>query len=46
MKEWNVLFIRQGQCEESFIVLPSFRKLLFWFVRTAWQCNDIKIFVS
>ena len=46
MKEWNVLFVRQGACEESFIALPSFRKLLFWFICTAWQCTDIHIFID
>lgn len=33
------------QWRRMFGLLPSFRKLLWWFIRTAKQCNYIKIFV-
>lgn len=32
--------------EECLVVLPSFWKLLLWFLRTARQCDDIHIFVN
>lgn len=44
MTEWNVLYTKYDG-EECFVVLPTFRKLLWWFLRTARQCDDIKIFV-
>ena len=44
MKEYFVRFVRLGDEESSLIVLPSFRKLLLWFLRTAWRCDRIVIF--
>lgn len=45
MTEYYVHFIRSGSeaGEESLVVLPSFRKLLWWFLRTARHCNHIMI---
>ena len=43
MTEWYVQFIRKNG-EEGLVVLPSFRKLLWWFLRTARDCNHIMIF--
>ena len=47
MIEWFVRYQyidRDG--EEFLIVLPSFRKLLWWFVRTGWRCSMIHIFMQ
>lgn len=43
MKEYYVHFVRSDG-EECLIVLPSFLKLLWWFLRTARLCNHIVIF--
>ena len=45
MKEWYILWATT-EGEEHLIVVPSFRKVLWWFIRTARRCNDIKIFVN
>ena len=44
MKEYYVRFVR-ADGEECLVVLPSFFKLLRWFLRTARQCHYINIFV-
>ena len=46
MKEWIVIFVRRDSPDECMIVLPSFRKLLLWFICTAWRCSDIHIFID
>lgn len=46
MKEWNILFAYPEDGNEYFVVLPSFWKVLLWFVTTAWKCSDIKIFLA
>lgn len=43
MKEYYVSFVRSNG-DECLVVLPSFRKLLWWFLRTARKCNHITIF--
>ena len=45
MKEWYILWATP-EGEQNMIVLPSFRKVLWWFIRTAWRCDDIKIFTA
>ena len=43
MFEWNIHFVRgdiEDGTEESFIVLPSFLKVLWWFLRTARRCSQ------
>lgn len=42
MKEYCVLYVRGG--EEYQVVLPSWWKLLWWFIRTARRCGNITIF--
>lgn len=44
MKDYYVRFVSAGG-EECLVVLPSFFKLLLWFLRTARQCHYINIFV-
>lgn len=44
MKEYGVLFCMDDDDDERFIVLPSFWKLLLWFIRNAYRCKTIKIF--
>lgn len=45
MKSWCVLWAtREGR--ENFVILPSYWKVLLWFLRNAHRCNDIKIFTS
>lgn len=44
MKEYLVWFTCKGAFEqENFLVLNSFRKLLFWFLRNARRCSTILI---
>lgn len=44
MKEYLVWFTYNGAFEqENFLVLNSFRKLLFWFLRNARRCSIIHI---
>ncbi len=45
MTEYHVSFVRADgeHVEESLVVLPSFWKLLWWFLRTARHCNHIMI---
>lgn len=45
MREYYVRFSRYYG-EESLIVLPSFWKLLIWFIRTGRKCSHIVIFVE
>ena len=45
MTEWYVRYIKLDG-EECLVVLPSFWKLLLWFLRTARKCDDIRIFVN
>ena len=45
MKEWYILWATP-EGEEHLIVVPRYWKVLLWFIRTAWRCNDIKIFVA
>lgn len=42
MKEYMVRFCKYGS-EEQLVILPSFWKLLIWFVRTAGECQSIII---
>ena len=49
MFEWNIHFVRgdiEDGTEESFVVLPSFLKVLWWFLRTARRCTKIVIYTS
>lgn len=49
MIEWNIHFVRgdiEDGTEESFIVLPSFCKVLWWFLRTARRCSQIVIYAT
>lgn len=43
MKEYYVSYVRSNG-DECLVVLPSFRKLLWRFLRTARRCNHITIF--
>ena len=48
MKEWHVYWsIRKGEewwdLESHLIILPSFWKVLWWFLRTARRCEFISI---
>lgn len=45
MTEYYVRYIKPG-CEECLIVLPSFLKLLIWFLRTGYSCSYITILQS
>ena len=45
MTEWYVIYDKHDG-EECLVVLPSFWKLLLWFLRTARRCDDIRIFVK
>lgn len=45
MKEWYILWTTPDG-DEHMIVVPRFRKVLWWFIRTARRCDDIKIFVA
>lgn len=49
MIEWNIAYTR-GDIEDgtdtSFIVLPSFLKVLWWFLRTARHCTRIMIYTT
>lgn len=42
MKEYWVSYALTNG-EECLVALPSFRKLLWWFLRTARRCNSISI---
>lgn len=44
MKEWNICYFRYVGGQRHYIVLPSFPKVLLWFVRMARKCSDITIF--
>lgn len=49
MIEWNIHYVRgdiEDGTEESFIVLPSFLKVLWWFLRTARRCSQIVIYTT
>lgn len=49
MIEWNIHYVRgdiEDGTEEFFIVLPSFLKVLWWFLRTARRCSQIVIYTS
>ena len=43
--EWYVLWATKSGYE-GFVVLPSFWKVLIWFICTARRCTDIKIFTA
>lgn len=48
MKEWHVYWtIRKGEewwdLESHLIILPSFWKVVWWFLRTARRCSFISI---
>lgn len=45
MKEWFIWWATKGG-ETNMIVVPHFWKVFWWFIRTAWRCDDIKIFVA
>lgn len=45
MSEWCVRYIKFDG-EDCLVVLPSFWKLLLWFLRTARRCESIYIFVN
>ena len=45
MTEWYVTYIKIDG-EECLVVLPSFRKLLLWFLCTVRRCDDIHIIVN
>ena len=42
MTEYRIYFVLSDG-SEHLIVLPSFRMLLWWFLRTARHCNHIMI---
>ena len=44
MKEYSVVFCMDDDDDDRLVVLPSFRKLLLWFLRNAWRCKTIAIF--
>ena len=49
MIEWNIHYVRgdiEDGTEEFFIVLPSFLKVLWWFLRTARRCSQIVIYTT
>ena len=49
IKEWNVSYDvhdGEGGLDESLIVLPSFRKLLWWLLRHGRKCCYIYIWTS
>lgn len=47
MKEYFVRFYKLGGDEDGYlIVLPSFRKLLWWFLRKAKSCDRISIWTE
>lgn len=51
MKEWHVYWtIRKGEewwdLESHLIILPSFWKVVWWFLRTARRCEFISIRVE
>ena len=45
MMEWYVLWATESG-HEGFVVLPSFWKVLLWFLCTARRCTDIRIFTA
>ena len=45
MKGYYVVWADKGG-REGCVVLPTYWKLLLWFVRTARKCNDIKIWIG
>ena len=49
MIEWNIVYVRWDTVDgldEFMIVLPSFWKVLWWFLRTARRCSYIEIFTT
>ena len=44
MKEYGVVFRMDDDDDDRFVVLPSFWKLLLWFLRKAYRCKTITIF--
>ena len=46
MKEWHILYAYFEGGPLNCVVLPSFGKVLFWFIRTGRRCSDIKIFTD
>lgn len=44
MKEYGVVFCMDGDDDVRLVFLPSFLKLLLWFLRKAWRCKTIRIF--
>lgn len=44
MKSWHILFSRFEGGPKRLIVLPSFWKVLWWFICTGRRCSDIRIF--
>lgn len=43
MKEYCIYYVVSGR-EEVLIALPSFWKVLCWFLRTAWRCDRIVLY--
>jgi len=47
VKEWWIWFERIDTFEEeTLIVLPTFRKVLLWFLLNAWKCTHIEIVIQ
>ena len=49
VKEWNIHYeIHDGECglRECFIVLPSVRKVLWWFLTRGRKAGQIYIWTS
>ena len=48
-KEWNITYgIHDGEggLQEFFVILPSFRKVLWWFIRRGRKACEINIWTS
>ena len=45
MKNYCILWTDEDG-QENFIILQGYWKVLLWFLRTAWRCTDIRIFVA
>lgn len=49
IREWNISYeIHDGEggLDEFMVILPSFRKVVWWFVRTGRKCCHIYIWQS
>lgn len=49
IKEWNITYVihdGEGGLNEFFVILPSFRKVLWWFIRRGRKACEINIWTS